>query len=73
VLGTGYGDEFATSSSMAHASTASCISVGFPVWSMAIGEKLTEGDEIEVEVLEIDIEKQRVSRRIPMDDTDSDS
>jgi S1 RNA binding domain len=32
-----------------------------------IGERLTEGDEIEVEVLKIDIEQQRVSLRIPMD------
>ncbi len=37
-----------------------------------IGEKLTKGDEIEVEVLAIDIEKQRISLRIPMDDTDGE-
>ena len=35
-----------------------------------IGEKLTKGEEIEVEVLEIDFEQQRISLRIPMDDTD---
>jgi hypothetical protein len=35
-----------------------------------IVERLTEGDEIEVEVLKIDIEQQRISLRIPMDDTD---
>ena len=37
-----------------------------------IGEKLTKGDEIEVEVLEIDTEKQQVSLTIPIDDMDSD-
>jgi hypothetical protein len=37
-----------------------------------IGEKLTTGDEIEVEVIEIDIEKQRISLRTPMDDTDGE-
>lgn len=37
-----------------------------------IGEKLTKGEEIEVEILEIDIEQQRVSLRIPMDSTDGD-
>jgi polyribonucleotide nucleotidyltransferase len=37
-----------------------------------IGEKLTKGDEIEVEVLKIDIKKQRISLRIPMDDTDGE-
>jgi hypothetical protein len=37
-----------------------------------IGEKVTKGEEIEVEVLEIDIEQQRVSLRIPMDDTDGE-
>ena len=37
-----------------------------------IGERLTEGDEIEVEVLKIDIEQQRVSLRIPMDDADGE-
>ena len=36
-----------------------------------IGEKLTKGDEIEVEVLAIDIEKQRISLRIPLGDTDA--
>jgi predicted RNA-binding protein with RPS1 domain len=35
-----------------------------------IGEKLTEGDEIEVEVLAIDIESQRITHRIPMYYTD---
>jgi translation initiation factor IF-1 len=35
-----------------------------------IGERLIEGDEIEVEVFEIDMERQRISLRIPMDDTD---
>ena len=35
-----------------------------------IGERLTKGDEIEVEVLEIDMERQRISLRIPMDDMD---
>jgi hypothetical protein len=35
-----------------------------------IGEKLTNGEEIEVEVLEIDIEQQRISLRIPMNDMD---
>jgi hypothetical protein len=34
-----------------------------------IDEKLTKGEEIEVEVLHIDVQKQRVSLRIPMDDT----
>jgi hypothetical protein len=34
-----------------------------------IGEKLTKGEEIEVEVFEIDTEQQRISLRIPMDDT----
>jgi hypothetical protein len=33
-----------------------------------IGEKLIAGEEIEVEVLEIDIGKQRVSLGVPMDD-----
>jgi ribosomal protein S1 len=37
-----------------------------------IGEKITEGEEIEVEVVAIDIEKQRISLRIPMDDTDGE-
>jgi polyribonucleotide nucleotidyltransferase len=37
-----------------------------------IGGKLTKGNEIEVEVVEIDIEKQHISLRIPMDDTDGE-
>ena len=35
-----------------------------------IGEKLTKGEEIEVEVLKIDIEQQRISLRVPMNDTE---
>jgi len=38
-----------------------------------IGEKLIKGTKIEVEVLGINIEKQRASLRIPMDDKESDS
>jgi hypothetical protein len=37
-----------------------------------IGANLTGGEEIEVEVLEIDIEQQRISLRILMDDTDGE-
>ena len=37
-----------------------------------IGEKLTEGEEIEVEVLKIDIEEQRISLGIPMNATDGE-
>jgi hypothetical protein len=37
-----------------------------------IGEKLTKGEEIEVEVLGIDIDQQRISLRIPMGDTDGE-
>lgn len=37
-----------------------------------IGEKLTKGHEIEVEVLEINIEKERISLRIPMHATDGE-
>lgn len=35
-----------------------------------IGEKLTKEEEIEVEILKIDIERQRISLKIPVDDTD---
>jgi polyribonucleotide nucleotidyltransferase len=37
-----------------------------------IGEKLTKGEEIEVEVLEINIERQRISLRIPTDFSDGE-
>jgi transcriptional accessory protein Tex/SPT6 len=37
-----------------------------------IGEKLIKGGEIEVEVLDIDLERQRISLRIPMYDTDGE-
>lgn len=36
----------------------------------SLSRRLTKGEEIEVEVLKIDIEQQRISLRIPMDDTD---